>query len=62
MEVLVFIGIAIGIVWAMLAICIPFMVYSMLGKLDELIALQSANNRTALTTSKNVYAFITGGE
>ena len=60
MEIIIFIGIAIGIVWVVLAVCIPFMVYAMLGKLDKLIALQEANNRTALTTSKNVYAFIAG--
>lgn len=62
MEVLAFIGVVIGIAWAILTICIPFMIYAILGKLNKLIALQEANNRTALTTSKNVYAFITGGE
>jgi hypothetical protein len=56
-----FIIAVIGIAWAVLMFCIPFMIFSILGKMEKQIKLQTESNRINGVVSKNVYAYITRG-
>lgn len=57
-----FMGVFVAVLmflWGVLTFCIPFMIYSLLGKMDKLIAAQKETNRINNVISQNVYSYIT---